>query len=86
MTTEDPNLASPASQADCDLCRRLHDELTAAILAVHEYLVQNYECRFECENYSGDLGHLIQAQLLIHDRLVEHERTHAQDTDIRKAG
>jgi hypothetical protein len=86
MNPEDPNLSSVGSQESCDICRRLHEELTSAILAVHEYLVQNYECRFDCENYSGELGHLIQAQLLAHDRLVEHERTHGvQEVDDRAA-
>jgi hypothetical protein len=76
MTSEGPNVPSPPLQADCDICNQLHDELTDAIRAVHEYLLLNYECRFDCENYAGDLGHLIQAQLLAHERLVEHQRTH----------
>jgi hypothetical protein len=77
MTTEDPNLSTPASQEECDLCHRLHDELNSTIRAVHEFIVQYHDQRFTNENYSGDLGHLIQAQLAAHDRLVEHELTHA---------
>ena len=86
MDPEDPNLASPGSQEQCDLCQQLHDELNATIRAVHEFIVQYHDQRYTYENYSGDLGHLIQAQLFAHDRLVEHELTHtAQEPEFRKA-
>jgi hypothetical protein len=87
MSTVGSNIPTWSPRPGCETCDRLHADLNATIYAVHEYIQRYHDRRFEMESYSGDLGHLIQAQLAAHDRVLEHEQGHwTEDQQLRRAG
>lgn len=80
-----PRLNSSASASDynrilnndaCPVCERLLDELNAAFHSVHHFMLANYENRSADDEYLGELGRLIHAQVAARRLLIAHQRNH----------
>jgi hypothetical protein len=74
---------SPAKNLDgllhndtCPQCERMLNELNDAFYAVHHFVIRNYENRTQDENYLGELGRLIHAQVAARQSLLRHQRDH----------
>jgi hypothetical protein len=61
---------------ECPECERMLDQMNNALFAVHHFVIQNYENRPQDENYLGDLGRLIHAQVTARKSLLRHQRVH----------
>ena len=66
-----------SAETPCEGCARLLAEMHAASVAVHDYIIAHRDQRAVNESYLGDLGRLIQAQVVTHRNLVQHQRSHA---------
>jgi len=78
---------SPSTAIACESCARLIADMHAASMAVHDYIIEHRDERAVNECYLGDLGRLIQAQVVAHRNLVQHQRSHAsaQETHAQRA-
>jgi hypothetical protein len=74
---ESITLIRSASDADCPDCVRLMDAMNSTFQSVHAFIIQNRDQRAVNESYLGDLGSLIQAQVVAHRDLCRHQRTHS---------
>jgi hypothetical protein len=61
---------------ECPDCERMLNEMNDAFLAVHHFVIRNYENRAQDENYLGELGRLIHAQVVARKSLLRHQRIH----------
>lgn len=57
-------------------CERMLNEMNDAFFAVHHFVIQNYENRSQDDNYLGELGRLIHAQVVARKSLLRHQRVH----------
>lgn len=60
----------------CPACERLLDRLNDAFHQVHRFILQNYEGRSDNDDYLGELGRLIHAQVTARRTLVIHQNKH----------
>jgi hypothetical protein len=67
------------AEKPCEGCARLIADMDAATMAVHDYIIEHRDQRAVNESYLGDLGRLIQAQVVTHRNLVQHQRSHASE-------
>jgi hypothetical protein len=74
---ESNTLIRSAVDADCRDCERLIAEMNSSFQAVHHFIVNNRDQRAVNESYLGELGRLIQAQVVAHRELCKHQRIHA---------
>jgi hypothetical protein len=84
------NSSSTITEPDetpCGGCARLIADMHAATMAVHDYIIEHRDQRAVNESYLGDLGRLIQAQVVTHRNLVQHQRSHAisEETHAKRA-
>ena len=75
-TPESAIFSRTASDAECSTCERLLGAMNSTFQAVHDFIIQNRDQRSVNESYLGDLGRLIQAQVVAHRELCKHQRTH----------
>jgi hypothetical protein len=61
---------------ECPECERMLNEMNDAFYAVHHFVILNYENRSQDENYLGELGRLIHAQVNARKELLRHQRVH----------
>lgn len=69
--------AHSASEAGCDVCTSLLEQMNSTFNDVHRFIIANRDQRALNEGYLGDLGTLIQAQVIAHRKLVRHQQQHA---------
>lgn len=60
----------------CPQCERMLDDLNDTFYAVHHFVISNYENRAQDEEYLGELGRLIHAQVSARQSLLQHQRVH----------
>ena len=76
FTADNLSRSSPEAGA-CPQCAELIANMNSTFQAVHDYIIANRDQRAVNEDYLGELGHLIQAQVSAYRTLVNHQRNHA---------
>jgi hypothetical protein len=68
---------TPVPNVSCSTCQQFLEEMNAASLKVHEFIVLRWENRALDDEYLHELGELIQAQAKAHQELVLHQNSHS---------
>lgn len=63
-------------KVDCPACQQLLEEMNAACVKVHRFIILRWHGRAVDEDYLHELGDLIQVQAKAHRELVAHQETH----------